>query len=242
VLLKDADQNLIVGPSPYQGGSVLLSSSDAENGQLSKPRLISPADATGITVTYSGAAVAGITFAALNLTISHETAAVLTPTGAAPDHYRVLHRFTGMTTTDGSGPTGTMLNVNGTLYGTSGGAGGVFAVTTSGAEQMFSTASAPNPINAIPSGGLVDVNGTLYGIAARRKYLTLLFRLRSLLLVHDKRKLSPDLQVCGRRRWSAAGGPDSGKRRILRHDIKGRRLRCGDRVQSQRLGCRKRHL
>jgi uncharacterized repeat protein (TIGR03803 family) len=62
-----------------------------------------------------------------------------------------------------------MLNVNGTLYGTSGGvagAGGVFAVTTSGAEQMFSTASPPNPINAIPSGGLVDVNGTLYGITA----------------------------------------------------------------------------
>jgi hypothetical protein len=42
VLLEDADQNLIVGPAPYQGGSVSLFSSDAENGQLSKNRLTSP--------------------------------------------------------------------------------------------------------------------------------------------------------------------------------------------------------
>jgi hypothetical protein len=61
--LEDADQNLIIGRTPYEY-AVTLTTSNATAGPLSKTTLKSPADADGITVNYSGANVAAITLSA----------------------------------------------------------------------------------------------------------------------------------------------------------------------------------
>ena len=63
VLLEDADRNLIVGPAPFND-PVMLTTTDAVNGPLSKTRLNSPADEAYITANYNGANVARITYAA----------------------------------------------------------------------------------------------------------------------------------------------------------------------------------
>jgi uncharacterized repeat protein (TIGR03803 family) len=78
----------------------------------------------------------------------------------------VLHSFAGGSR-DGAKPYAGLLNVNGTLYGTtsSGGAhnsGTVFAITTAGAETVLHSFGAPGD-GAAPHAGLIDVNGTLYG-------------------------------------------------------------------------------
>lgn len=77
----------------------------------------------------------------------------------------VLHSFKGPP--DGYGPDeSSLLNVNGTLYGTTvnGGAhskGTVFAITTSGSESVVYSFSGAD--GAYPKATLIDVNGTLYG-------------------------------------------------------------------------------
>ena len=95
----------------------------------------------------------------------------------------VLHSFTcqtGQGCTDGSGPRGGLINVNGTLYGTTtaGGCGGspsctanygtVFSITTGGAESVvYSFHGAPNynPYDGTgPATSLIELNGTLYGV------------------------------------------------------------------------------
>jgi uncharacterized repeat protein (TIGR03803 family) len=81
---------------------------------------------------------------------------------------------------DGATPEAGLLNVNGTLYGTtlSGGreryysAGTVFSVTLDGKEKLLHTFSSPDtyyqPNDGIhPTAGLVDVNGTLYGTTSQ---------------------------------------------------------------------------
>lgn len=77
----------------------------------------------------------------------------------------VLHSFAGEP--DGYGPEYGLLDVNGTLYGTTanGGANGdgtVFAITTSGAESVLHS-FAGEPDGAHPKSGLINVNGTLFG-------------------------------------------------------------------------------
>ena len=85
----------------------------------------------------------------------------------------VVHRFTG-SPGDGAHPASELLNVNGTLYGTtlaggpsscrpdSNGCGTVFAIAGSGAESiLFSFGSLHK--DCCPFAGLTDVNGTLYG-------------------------------------------------------------------------------
>ena len=83
-----------------------------------------------------------------------------------------VHSFKGASNNDGSDPYGPLVNVNGTLYGTtlaggaqyncSGGCGTVFSVTTSGAyAHLYSFAN--NPDGANPYAGLANVGGTLYG-------------------------------------------------------------------------------
>lgn len=84
---------------------------------------------------------------------------------------KVLHGFT--SGSDGSYPVGDLLDVNGTLYGTTaqGGSGCpqhscgiVFSITTSGTEKvLYSFAPGTNSDGNSPNGGLIDVNGTLYG-------------------------------------------------------------------------------
>ena len=77
----------------------------------------------------------------------------------------VLYSFTGKP--DGYGPDAGLLDVNGTLYGTTinGGANGdgtVFAVAPSGTETVLHS-FAGKPDGAHPYAGLVNVNGTIYG-------------------------------------------------------------------------------
>jgi uncharacterized repeat protein (TIGR03803 family) len=81
---------------------------------------------------------------------------------------KVLHSFTGP---DGFGPDAGLLDVNGTLYGTTinGGAnddGTVFAITGSGSETVLHSFDG-SPDGAHPYAGLIDVNGTLYGTTTR---------------------------------------------------------------------------
>ncbi len=82
----------------------------------------------------------------------------------------VLHSF-GPYKLDGAFPSSRLLNVNGTLYGTTqrGGmyycgetCGTVFSITTSGAEKvLYSFKGTPDGYE--PVAGLINVNGTLYG-------------------------------------------------------------------------------
>ena len=84
---------------------------------------------------------------------------------------RILHNFTGPP--DGSSPQGGLVEVNGTLYGTtdSGGANGggtVFSITLRGVEKVLHSFS-PEPDGAdgsYPVGGLVEIHGKLYGATA----------------------------------------------------------------------------
>jgi uncharacterized repeat protein (TIGR03803 family) len=80
----------------------------------------------------------------------------------------VLHRFTGGKT-DGAGPLASLIDVSGTLYGTTaddgayGYLGGtVFSITTSGAEKILHSFGAPGD-GDYPQASLIDVKGTLYG-------------------------------------------------------------------------------
>jgi uncharacterized repeat protein (TIGR03803 family) len=82
---------------------------------------------------------------------------------------KVLYRFRGYP--DGENPAAPLIDVDGTLYGTttSGGEmfayGTVFTVTTSGREHVvFSFAGQEGEV---PAGGLINVHGDLYGTTAR---------------------------------------------------------------------------
>jgi uncharacterized repeat protein (TIGR03803 family) len=87
----------------------------------------------------------------------------------------VLYRFAGGS--DAWGPEGNLLDVNGTLYGTSAfgggagcsaglGCGTVYSVTTSGKETVLYRFTGGSD-GARPFAGLVDVNGTLYGTTSQ---------------------------------------------------------------------------
>ncbi|MGA8099229.1 MAG: choice-of-anchor tandem repeat GloVer-containing protein [Candidatus Cybelea sp.] len=72
---------------------------------------------------------------------------------------------------DGEYPTDTLINLNGTLYGTTEGGGvyakgSVFALTKSGKERVLYSFQGYNDAS-VPSGGLIAVNGKLYGTTAR---------------------------------------------------------------------------
>jgi uncharacterized repeat protein (TIGR03803 family) len=79
----------------------------------------------------------------------------------------VLYSF-GDGSGDGTYPQAGLVNVNGTLYGTTNGggksnAGAVFAITTSGGETLLHSFGATQDDGADPDAGLLNVNGTLYG-------------------------------------------------------------------------------
>ena len=78
----------------------------------------------------------------------------------------VLHRFKG-DSADGGQPVAPLLNVNGTLYGTTYGGGAkrngtVFAITMSGRETVLYSFKG-QPDGARPVAPLLNVNGTLWG-------------------------------------------------------------------------------
>src|SRR5579863_2902099 len=86
--------------------------------------------------------------------------------------YEVLHRFGRHAKTihdrGGANLLGGLLNVGGTLYGTtedggSSNAGAVFTITTTGEEKTLYRFTAGGANGSDPEGGLIDVNGTLYG-------------------------------------------------------------------------------
>jgi uncharacterized repeat protein (TIGR03803 family) len=93
----------------------------------------------------------------------------ITPSG----HETVLHEFTGPP--DGSSPEARLLNVDGTLYGTTvaggphvgiycrSGCGTVFSITPGGKEKVLYSFGAHPSDGALPAAGLTDVKGTLYG-------------------------------------------------------------------------------
>jgi uncharacterized repeat protein (TIGR03803 family) len=81
----------------------------------------------------------------------------------------VLHSFAG--TPDGSDPDAGLLDVNGSLYGTTfnggtAGEGTVFAIATSGSETVLHSFGG-TPDGANPYAGLINVNGTLYGTSTK---------------------------------------------------------------------------
>ena len=85
----------------------------------------------------------------------------LTPSGTL----RVVHGFRGGS--DGRLPQASLIDVKGTLYGTTwaGGAsdeGTVFSITTGGTETILHSFTGGSD-GADPVAGLIDVNGTLYG-------------------------------------------------------------------------------
>jgi uncharacterized repeat protein (TIGR03803 family) len=81
----------------------------------------------------------------------------------------VLYRFRRHKHGDGAYPSQDLIDVNGTLYGTTGfggsgsGFGTLYSVTTAGIEKVMHSFS--YNCCGIPRGGVVDVNGTLYGTA-----------------------------------------------------------------------------
>jgi uncharacterized repeat protein (TIGR03803 family) len=82
----------------------------------------------------------------------------LAPQGAET----VLHAFDGFRS-DGGQPTGSLLNVGGTLYGTTlADRGTVFKITIKGVETVLHYFSGGSDASA-PWAGLVDLGGTLYG-------------------------------------------------------------------------------
>ncbi len=89
--------------------------------------------------------------------------------------FKVLHSFNGAKG-DGFSPSGPLLDVNGTLYGTTGAGGtsdgsgcdcGVFySITTAGKEKVLYTFQGRRRGDAdgdSPGGALIDLNGVLYG-------------------------------------------------------------------------------
>lgn len=82
--------------------------------------------------------------------------------------YNVLHPF-GRYSGDGSNPAADLIDVKGTLYGTTvaGGdsccSGTVFSVTTSGKERVLHSFGSSDPYDGYGPAALLDVDGTLYG-------------------------------------------------------------------------------
>ena len=85
--------------------------------------------------------------------------------GTAWSSYRVLYNF--RKGTDGAYPEASLLNVSGTLYGTTAGGGAfgrgtVFSISKSGSEMVLHSFGKGTD-GAYPDGGLINVSGALYG-------------------------------------------------------------------------------
>ena len=86
--------------------------------------------------------------------------------GSPTATYTIIYTFKGGS--DGSAPKAQLVDVNGTLFGTtsSGGTtfdGTVYSITTGGAEKVLYTFGSKANDGETPLGGLIDVNGALFG-------------------------------------------------------------------------------
>ncbi len=141
----------------------------------------------------------------------------ITPSGKET----VLHSF-GSKSGDGEYPYAGLINVNGTLYGTTyyGGAkgdGSVFSITPSGKETVLHSFGSKSGDGEYPYAGLINVKGTIYGTT----YSGGAKRRRNHLLDHAVRQgnRAPQLwQQIGRRRIPARG-PHQRQRHALRHHL-----------------------
>jgi uncharacterized repeat protein (TIGR03803 family) len=84
--------------------------------------------------------------------------------------FHILHPF-GRSAGDGKNPATDLIDVGGTLYGTtvlggSHGAGMVFSITTSGQETVLHSFARNAHDGGLPMGKLLNVNGMLYGTTA----------------------------------------------------------------------------
>ena len=84
---------------------------------------------------------------------------------ASPLNFKVLYNFRGR---DGAAPRASLINVDGTFYGTTseGGArnaGTVFSITPTGKERVLHSFKESDPAGNYPGAALINVNGTLYG-------------------------------------------------------------------------------
>jgi uncharacterized repeat protein (TIGR03803 family) len=88
---------------------------------------------------------------------------------------KVLHSF--QSYTDGTNPFGSLIDLKGTMYGTTGGGPGnagfstgygtVFSITRAGSEKLvYSFSPWPSEDGTVPAAALINVNGTLYGTTA----------------------------------------------------------------------------
>jgi uncharacterized repeat protein (TIGR03803 family) len=92
---------------------------------------------------------------------------------------KVIYSFASIP--DGAEPDTPLIDVNGTLYGTTAGGGvacgtktitftagcgTVYSISTSGSENVLYRFKGSNLAAVVPTGGLVDVNGSLYGTTA----------------------------------------------------------------------------
>ena len=119
--------------------------------------------------TLYGTTVGGGSYTCRNYTYLETCGTVfsITPSGTET----VLHSFTG-DSKDGAYPYGGLLNVNGTLYGTTevGGAygyGTVFKITTRGKETVLHSFAGGSGDGANPYAGLLKVKSGFYGTTAR---------------------------------------------------------------------------
>lgn len=81
--------------------------------------------------------------------------------------FKVLHKFRGTAAADGEQPQASLIDVKGTLYGTtnyggSHGDGTVYSMSVSGSEKVIYSFQG-GADGRMPQAGLVNVNGTLYG-------------------------------------------------------------------------------
>jgi uncharacterized repeat protein (TIGR03803 family) len=98
--------------------------------------------------------------------VAHSCGTVFSITTAGT--YKVLHKFGKH---DGAYPEAALLDLNGTLYGTtfyggSGNAGTVFSITTTGEEHKVYSFGTNSRDGGYPAAALIAVGGTLYGTAS----------------------------------------------------------------------------
>ena len=119
----------------------------------------------GLSLTSAAALLAACSSSQSPLSVS--------PLGLPPEQslgrqaFHIIHPF-GRSAKDGKNPSTDLIDVGGTLYGTtafggSHGVGTVFSVTTSGQETVLHSFDRSARDGGLPMGRLLNLNGTLYG-------------------------------------------------------------------------------